>query len=103
MPKSPVVDAALVEHVAKLAALRLEKGEVETLTRELAAIVGYVEELAQVDTAGVEPTSHVQAGASGEAGLRPDIVQPGLSQEEALAAAPRKGQNGFAVPGFVEG
>jgi aspartyl-tRNA(Asn)/glutamyl-tRNA(Gln) amidotransferase subunit C len=99
MSKSPAIDRAMVEHVAKLASLRLSSEELESLTKELAAIVGYVEELSAVDTTDVPPTSHVLMG---QTSLRPDVVHEGLTHDEALAQAPRKDHGGFAVPGFVE-
>jgi aspartyl-tRNA(Asn)/glutamyl-tRNA(Gln) amidotransferase subunit C len=96
---SPRIDRARVEHVAKLASLSLTPEEAERLTHDLAAIVGYVQELDTLDTRDVPPTSHVQLGASP---LRADTPLPSLGHDEALAAAPRKDHGGFAVPTFVE-
>jgi aspartyl-tRNA(Asn)/glutamyl-tRNA(Gln) amidotransferase subunit C len=93
------IDLARVEHVAKLASLSLTPGEAEKFSHELAAIVGYVEELSNLDTSDVPPTAYVQLGRSA---LRPDVVSPSLSSEEALSQAPRKDHGGFAVPAFVE-
>jgi aspartyl-tRNA(Asn)/glutamyl-tRNA(Gln) amidotransferase subunit C len=95
----PRFDRSTVEHTAKLACLSLSDEEAERFTKELAAIVAYVDELDSLDTKDVPPTSHVSNVAPP---LRPDVVVPGLTHEEALGQAPRKDHGGFAVPAFVE-
>jgi aspartyl-tRNA(Asn)/glutamyl-tRNA(Gln) amidotransferase subunit C len=100
-PRRPALRREDVEHVATLAALSLGEGEAETMTRDLAAIVGYIEQLAELDTSDVPPTAMV-VEMSGSA-LRADDVVPSLPREEALAQAPRSGDEGFLVPGFVDG
>ena len=87
-----------VLHVAELASLSLKEDEVETLARDLDAIVRYVELLDEVDTAGVEPLTNVGTSRA----LRKDEVEPCLPREEALAEAPHATEEGFAVPRFVE-
>lgn len=87
-----------VLHVAELASLSLAEDEIDSLARDLDAIVRYVEQLNEVDTEGVPPLTSV--GVAGA--LRPDVVQPGLTREEALAEAPHATEEGFAVPRFVE-
>ena len=87
-----------VLHVAELASLSLAESEIEGLARDLDAIVRYVEQLNEVDTEGVEPVTGVVL--AGE--LRPDVVAPGLTREEALAEAPHATEEGFVVPRFVE-
>ena len=93
------IDDQTVQHVAALACLSLSEAETRAMTRDLAAIVGYVEQLATVDTTDVAPTSHVSMGPTA---WREDLIKPGLTQTEALAQAPRVAEGGFAVPGFVE-
>jgi aspartyl-tRNA(Asn)/glutamyl-tRNA(Gln) amidotransferase subunit C len=88
-----------VLHVAKLARLELTEQEVVTLQRDLGKILEHVEELNQLDTAGVADTSHV---AAERAPLRPDLVQGSLETERALSEAPRRAGGGFAVPAFVD-
>jgi aspartyl-tRNA(Asn)/glutamyl-tRNA(Gln) amidotransferase subunit C len=100
MSNDRTFDRSTVEHVAKLAALSLSSEEAERFTHELAAIVAHVDELAALDTSEVPPTYQVCVPKSG---LRPDVVAPSLSNEEALSQAPRQGHGGFAVPVFVEG
>ncbi len=74
-----------VTRIAELARLALTDRERELFARQLADILGYVDQISRVDTAGVAPTSHVQFEKSV---LREDLVRPSLSREEALANAP---------------
>jgi len=102
------IDRAQIEHVAQLASLVLTDDEAERLTRELADIVRYVEELNELDTSGIEPTASVRQNVSApgaepsESAWRADDVAPSLDPEETLAQAPRSAHGGFAVPTFVE-
>ncbi|WP_394820953.1 Asp-tRNA(Asn)/Glu-tRNA(Gln) amidotransferase subunit GatC [Pendulispora albinea] len=93
------IDRAQIEHVAQLASLILTDAEADRLTRELAEMVGYVDELNELDTSHVEPTASVQLERSD---WRTDAVEPSLPPGEALAQAPRSEHGGFAVPTFVE-
>ena len=85
--------------MAKLAALSLSDAEADRLAVDLASIVGYVEQLDELDTRDVPPTAHV---AIARAPWRPDEPRPGLSHEDALAQAPSVEHGGFSVPTFVE-
>jgi aspartyl-tRNA(Asn)/glutamyl-tRNA(Gln) amidotransferase subunit C len=96
---SPKVDRALVLHVAKLSSLSLSDAEADRFAGELAKIVGYVEQLDQVDTRDVPPTAHVQLERMP---VRDDEVRPCLLREDALGGAPQVEHDGFAVPTFVE-
>jgi len=88
-----------VEHVANLARLDLAEGEAEALTGHLGAILSYVEKLKQLNTDGVEPTSH--AIPVNNVFREDNIIQP-LGQERALANAPDKADGCFRVPKVVE-
>jgi aspartyl-tRNA(Asn)/glutamyl-tRNA(Gln) amidotransferase subunit C len=88
-----------VLHVARLARLELEEDEVLRMERDLAKILGYVDELSALPTEGIPATAQV---VTDRAPLREDQVVPGLEQERALAEAPRRGAGAFAVPGFVD-
>jgi aspartyl-tRNA(Asn)/glutamyl-tRNA(Gln) amidotransferase subunit C len=79
------VTRAQVEAIAALAHLDLEPSEVELFTRQLCDILAYVDELQQIDTGGVPPTSHVAPGGASD---RPDEVRPSLDPPDALANAP---------------
>ncbi|HEX9136539.1 MAG TPA: Asp-tRNA(Asn)/Glu-tRNA(Gln) amidotransferase subunit GatC, partial [Nitrospirota bacterium] len=70
-----------VEHVARLARLELSEKEKETLTDQLSNILTYVEQLNELDTKGVEPTSHVLDINNV---MREDVPEAGLSQDLAL-------------------
>jgi aspartyl-tRNA(Asn)/glutamyl-tRNA(Gln) amidotransferase subunit C len=94
----PRIDPKEVREIAQLARLRLGDGEVLRLADELGAILGYIEELQQVDTAGVEPMTHA---VPFDCPLRPDVVGPMLSTDEALANAPRREGTLFVVPRIV--
>ena len=88
-----------VRYVAELARLELAGAEEERLTGQLNAILEYMGQLAEVDTAGVEPTSHVLPLTNV---LREDEPRPCLSNAEALANAPDPDQGHFAVPKIIE-
>ena len=88
-----------VLHVATLARLELDESEILRLMKELGNILGYVEELRQLDTANVPETAHVAVAA---APLRDDAVEPCLTPDVALAEAPKKNGGAFAVPAFVD-
>jgi aspartyl-tRNA(Asn)/glutamyl-tRNA(Gln) amidotransferase subunit C len=98
------LDLERIRHVATLAELSLTEEEERRLAGEIGRIVAYVAELEAIDTTDVPPTAHV-AGIEptrSEVGWREDAIVPGLSHDDALAAAPQVEHGGFAVPGFVE-
>ena len=87
-----------VEHVALLARLALTEEEKETFTVQLAQILEHAGKVQALDTASVEPTSHVAPLTNV---WRADEVGPCLTPEEALANAPKEEDGGFAVPKIV--
>ena len=95
------LDRATIDHVATLSSLSLTDAEAAKMTTEIGAILSYVEELGSLDTTGVPPTGQGIA-ASAPTAWRADVLERGLSREDALAAAPRVADDGFAVPGFVD-
>jgi aspartyl-tRNA(Asn)/glutamyl-tRNA(Gln) amidotransferase subunit C len=88
-----------VLRIGRLARLRLEPDEAEALARDLDAILGYVAELSELDTRGVEPTSHVLPFPTP---LRADEAAPSLPTEEALRNAPDSDGAAFLVPRVLE-
>ncbi len=88
-----------VERIAALARLSLSKDEAERMATELDTILGYVETLAEVDTAGIAPTSHVIPLPTP---LREDRGGPSLDPELALANAPEREGTAFVVPKVIE-
>ncbi len=88
-----------VLHVAKLARLELDEEEVGRMIADLGGILDYVALLAELDTAGVPETAHVAAEIMP---FRKDELVASLSNDVALAEAPRKAGGSFAVPAFVD-
>jgi aspartyl-tRNA(Asn)/glutamyl-tRNA(Gln) amidotransferase subunit C len=93
------ITEADVRHLAKLANLGLSDGELRRMATELEAIVGYVQQLQAVDTAGVEPVANV-AGLANV--TRPDVPGGMLSQRDVLGNAPQKNEVAILVPKVVE-
>jgi aspartyl-tRNA(Asn)/glutamyl-tRNA(Gln) amidotransferase subunit C len=93
------LSAEQVRWVAHLGRLELTDAELATMTRQLAAIVDYVSQLQQVDTKGVEPLTHAVTVHNV---FREDEPAPSLSPDEALANAPQRRSNFYAVPAVFE-
>lgn len=93
------IDRATVDHVARLARLDLSEEERERIVPELGTILEYAERIQALELDDVEPTSHAVPIRNA---TRPDEVKPSLSQEEALANAPKAEDGRFAVPRIVE-
>ena len=88
-----------VQYVAHLARLNLSATEQQKLGEQLRGILAYVEKLSEVDVSGVEPTAHAVPLTNV---VRPDVVQPSLTNAEALRNAPAKANGLFIVPKIVE-
>ncbi len=93
------VDTATVRHIAKLARLAVTDAEAEALVPELNNILGWVEQLREVDVTGVEPMTAVIAN---QLRLRDDVVSDGDKRDEVLANAPVAEHGFFAVPKVIE-
>ncbi len=93
------ITRAEVEHVARLARLELGDDEKAQMTAQLDAILGYMDKLNALDTAGVEPTTTVIPMVSV---MREDAVRPSLDREAALANAPDREDVFFRVPRIIE-
>lgn len=89
---------AQVQHVARLARLELDPEAVGKLADQLATILEYFQKLAEVDTSGVEPTSHAIALINA---FRDDRVHHHLQTQEALANAPAQEGGSFVVPKVI--
>lgn len=87
-----------VEDIAQLARLRLEPDELERMEHELAAILSHFETLSAVDTSNVPAMTHA---VPMDLRLRPDLVQPSLAPDVALAAAPRRAGDLIVVPASI--
>ena len=93
------VDAATVKRVAHLARIRVSDEELDGLRSELNAILGFVEQLNEVDVAGVEPMTSVTPMRMRQ---RPDKVTDGNIADEIVANAPVVQEHYFVVPKVVE-
>jgi len=93
------VDQATVRRIAHLARIAVPESEVEKLQGELNAILGFVEQLNEVDVAGVEPmTSVVPMSLK----MRQDVVTDGGIADKVSANAPASEDHFFLVPKVVE-
>jgi aspartyl-tRNA(Asn)/glutamyl-tRNA(Gln) amidotransferase subunit C len=88
-----------VKHVAHLARLAVTEDEVEKFTKQLDAIINFFEELNELDTDGVEPTTHV---LNMKNVLREDVPNKGLPVEEVLKNAPDYQDGQIRVPSTFE-
>jgi aspartyl-tRNA(Asn)/glutamyl-tRNA(Gln) amidotransferase subunit C len=93
------VDADTVRRVAHLARIAVAEDEVENLKGELNAILAFVEQLAEVDVAGVEPMTSVTPMAMK---TREDKVTVGGMADQVIANAPAHEHHFFLVPKVVE-
>jgi aspartyl-tRNA(Asn)/glutamyl-tRNA(Gln) amidotransferase subunit C len=88
-----------VKHVAHLARLAITEEEAEKFTKQLDAIISFAEQLNELDTDNVEPTSHVLELKNV---LREDIPSVGLPREEVLKNAPEHIEGQIMVPAIIE-
>ncbi|MEO8547331.1 MAG: Asp-tRNA(Asn)/Glu-tRNA(Gln) amidotransferase subunit GatC [Sphingomicrobium sp.] len=93
------VNTEQVRHIAKLARIAMSDAEIEALVPELNAIIGWVEQLAEVNTDGVEPLTAV---IDQQLRLRDDHVTDGECRDAVLANAPAAEHGFFAVPKVIE-
>lgn len=97
------VSAEDVKRVAELAYLELSAGEEARMQRDLNAILGYIDQLNEVDTSRVEPMAQVAEIVGGATtALRADVVVPSLERERVMAAAPETDGSFFKVPKVIE-
>ncbi|MGG3017694.1 Aspartyl-tRNA(Asn) amidotransferase subunit C Glutamyl-tRNA(Gln) amidotransferase subunit C [Geobacillus stearothermophilus] len=88
-----------VKHVADLARLAITDEEAKMFTKQLDAIITFAEQLNELDTENVPPTSHVLDMRNV---MREDIPEPGLPREEVLKNAPDQQDGQFRVPAILE-
>jgi aspartyl-tRNA(Asn)/glutamyl-tRNA(Gln) amidotransferase subunit C len=93
------VDNQTVRRIAHLARIAVAEDEIEHLKGELNAILAFVEQLSEVDVAGVEPMTSVTPMAMKK---RADAVTDGGDADAVLRNAPAREGNYFAVPKVVE-
>lgn len=93
------VDADTVRRIARLARIAVKDDEVEHLKGELNAMLTFVEQLGEVDVAGVEPMTSVTPMAMRQ---RKDVVTDGDDPEAVLSNAPNSDDNFYMVPKVIE-
>jgi aspartyl-tRNA(Asn)/glutamyl-tRNA(Gln) amidotransferase subunit C len=93
------VDAATVKRIGRLARIRVEEDEVAKYQGEINAILGFVEQLGEVDVSGVEPMTSVTPM---QLRRRDDKVTDGGYPEKVVANAPLTEDNFFMVPKVIE-
>ena len=85
----------IIEHVANLARLNLTETEKDKLTVEIAEIIAYFDKLNELDTTGIEPTSHVLPIKNV---FREDKVEKSYDRDKILRNAPSQDDGCFKVP-----
>ena len=93
------VTAEQVRHIANLARLAMSEEEIQRLVPELNNILGWVEQLGEVNTDGIEPLTAV---IDQKLRLRDDLVTDGNIRDDVLANAPDAQHGFFAVPKVIE-
>jgi aspartyl-tRNA(Asn)/glutamyl-tRNA(Gln) amidotransferase subunit C len=93
------IDIDTARKVAKLARIRVDESDLPALAGELSGILGFMEQLNEVDVTGVEPMTSVTPMRLKR---RKDVVTDGNIQEQVLANAPDQREGFFAVPKVVE-
>ena len=93
------VDSATVRKIASLARIAVSADEVAAMVPELNNILGWIEQLGEVDVTGVEPMTAVIANTLR---LREDVVTDGGIRDRVLANAPAAEHGFFGVPKVIE-
>lgn len=93
------VDSATVRKIASLARIAVTDSEVTAMVPELNNILGWIEQLGEVDTKGIAPMTAVIAN---RLRLRDDVVNDGNARETVLSNAPASEHGFFGVPKVIE-
>ncbi|MDR3536462.1 MAG: Asp-tRNA(Asn)/Glu-tRNA(Gln) amidotransferase subunit GatC [Acetobacteraceae bacterium] len=93
------LDLATVRRIATLARIRVEENELAKLQGELNGILGWIEQLNEVNVEGIEPLT---GGAQMALRMRDDVVTDGGYPERVLGNAPERIGDFYAVPKVVE-
>lgn len=88
-----------VRKVARLSRIAVAEDKLEPLAKELTDIMGWIEQLNEVDIDGVEPMTSVVAATLP---MRDDVITDGGIQDQVLANAPKSDEGFFVVPKSVE-
>jgi aspartyl-tRNA(Asn)/glutamyl-tRNA(Gln) amidotransferase subunit C len=93
------IDRDTVRRIARLSRLALDEGQAQAMESELNALLSWVEQLGEVDVAGVEPMTSVVAA---KLKMRDDVVTDGGYADELMKNAPQSEGHFFVVPKVVE-
>ena len=93
------LDKATVQRIATLARIEVTDAELEPLAQELSAILGWIEQLQEVDTSSVVPMT---GGTDAPLPWRKDVVDDGGQADKVVANAPDAFETFFTVPKVVE-
>ena len=96
-----------VRHVAGLANLELTEAEIPRMAHDLNAVLGYIAQLNELDTADVPPMAQVSdilglAQAQSGESLRPDAIKPSIDRSAVMSQAPESEGRFFKVPKVIE-
>lgn len=93
------ITAATIKKLGRLSRIRIEEDQEEGLAKEVSGILGWIEQMQEVDTNGVEPLTGVSDMALKQ---REDIINDGNCQTDVLANAPETTTGYFVVPKIIE-
>jgi aspartyl-tRNA(Asn)/glutamyl-tRNA(Gln) amidotransferase subunit C len=88
-----------IEHIASLARLKLTEEEIKSLTGEMSDIISFADTLNELETTGIEPTTHAIFVSNV---FRDDVAAPSYPTGEILKNAPRKDETAVLVPNIIE-
>lgn len=93
------IDTDMVRHIGRLSRIELTDQEIETLSRQMGAILSSFDKLQELDTTDVEPMAHAVElhNVFGD-----DVPRPSLAADDALANAPARDGDFFKVPKVIE-
>jgi aspartyl-tRNA(Asn)/glutamyl-tRNA(Gln) amidotransferase subunit C len=86
--------------VAQLARLRFSEDQLVLFTEQLNTLLSYFDKLQEVDTTGIEPSTHAVSLCNA---FREDMPRPSIVEDEALRNAPASERGCFKVPKIIEG
>lgn len=96
---SKVLSEEEIKYIAKLSRLKLNENEVKEFTNQLNSILDYMKKLNEVDTEGIEPTSHAFKIVNV---FRDDVVKDSRPIEDMLKNAPERHNEFYKVPKIIE-
>jgi len=94
-----IISEETVRHIALLSRLECTDEEIRAFAADLNEILEYVEKLKELDTTGIEPTTHALRQKNV---FREDVTRPSLTNEQALANAPESEAGHFKVPQIIQ-